>query len=65
MPPEDWWRAKVQMRELVRALKRRKSTIFWDIKRNFWSDDAFPKKLGTSEWPRIRVLNGGNPLSAS
>ena len=40
---EDWWHAKVPVREMARVLKRHKSTIFREIKRNFWSDDAFPK----------------------
>lgn len=26
------------------VLKRHKSTILREIKRNFWADDAFPKK---------------------
>lgn len=30
--------------EMARVLKRHKSTIFREIKRNFWADDAFPKK---------------------
>lgn len=29
---------------MARVLKRHKSTIFREIKRNFWADDAFPKK---------------------
>ena len=33
--PSERWRV---------FLKRRKPTIFREIKRNFWSDDAFPKK---------------------
>lgn len=41
---EDWWLAKVPVAEMARVLKRHKSTIFREIKRNFWSDDAFPKK---------------------
>ncbi len=32
---EDWWRAKVPVAEMARALKHYKSTIFRDIKRNF------------------------------
>lgn len=39
-----WWHAKVPVREMARVLKRHKSTIFREIKRNFWADDAFPKK---------------------
>ena len=41
---ENWWHAKVPVREMARVLKRHKSTIFREIKRNFWADDAFPKK---------------------
>lgn len=41
---EDWWHAKVPVAEIARLLKRHKSTIFREIKRNFWADDAFPKK---------------------
>ena len=41
---EDWRHATVPVAELARVLKRHKSTIFREIKRNFWSDDAFPKK---------------------
>jgi hypothetical protein len=41
---ENWWHAKVPVIEMARVLKRHKSTIFREIKRNFWADDAFPKK---------------------
>ena len=41
---EDWWLAKVPVAEMVRVLKRHKSTIFREIKRNFWADEVFPKK---------------------
>lgn len=41
---EDWWHAKVPVREMARVLNRSKSTIQREIKRNFWADDAFPKK---------------------
>lgn len=41
---EDWWHAKVPVREMARVLNRHKSTIHREIKRNFWADDAFPKK---------------------
>ncbi len=41
---EKWWHAKVPVREMARVLNRHKSTIFREIKRNFWADDAFPKK---------------------
>ena len=40
---ESWWHAKVPVREMARVLKRHKSTVFREIKRNFWADDAFPK----------------------
>ncbi|MEO1016924.1 MAG: helix-turn-helix domain-containing protein [Pseudomonadota bacterium] len=32
------------VREMARVLKRSKSTIHREIKRNFWADDAFIKK---------------------
>ena len=35
---------KVPVREMARILKRHEPTIFRGIKRNFWADDAFPKK---------------------
>ena len=41
---ESWWHAKVSVVEIAHVLKRHKSTIFREIKRNFWADDAFPKK---------------------
>ena len=41
---ESWWHAKVPVREMARVLKRHKSTIFREIKRNFWADDALPRK---------------------
>ena len=41
---EDWWLAKVPITEMARVLKRHKSTIFREIKRNFWADDGFPKR---------------------
>lgn len=41
---EDWWHAKVPVAQMARVLKRHKSTIFREIKRNFWAGDAFPKK---------------------
>ena len=41
---EDMLNAKMPAREMARVLKRHKSTIFREIKRNFWADDAFPKK---------------------
>lgn len=41
---EDWWLAKVRVAEMARVLKRHKSAIFREIRRNFWADSAFPKK---------------------
>ena len=41
---EDWWLAKVPVAEMARVLKRHRSTIFREIKRNFWADDSLPKK---------------------
>jgi IS30 family transposase len=41
---ERWRHAKVPVNEMARVLKRHKSTIFREIKRNFWADDVFPKK---------------------
>ena len=40
---DDWSLAKIPVAEMARVLKRHKSTIFREIKRNFWADDAFPK----------------------
>ncbi len=34
---ETWWHAKVPVREMARVLKRSKSTIHREIKRNFWA----------------------------
>ncbi len=45
---EDGWLAKVPVAEMARVLKRHKSTIFREIKRNFWADDAFAKKYAGS-----------------
>lgn len=41
---EDSWLAKVPVADLARFLKQYKSTIFREIKRNFWTDDAFSKQ---------------------
>ena len=41
---ENGWHAKVPAREMARVLKRHKSTIHREIKRNFWSDDASVSK---------------------
>ena len=35
---------EVPVSEMARALKRHKSTIFREIKRNFWADDAASQK---------------------
>ena len=42
---EDCWHAKVPVYEMARVLKRHKSTIFREIKRNFCADEVFPKLL--------------------
>ncbi len=41
---ENWWHAKVPVAEMARVLKRHKSTIFREIRRNFWADDSLPRK---------------------
>lgn len=41
---ENWWHAKVPVAEMARVLKRHKSTIFREIKCNFWSDNSLPRK---------------------
>ena len=41
---EGWWHAKVPVAEMARVLQRSKSTIHREIKRNFWADDAVPKR---------------------
>ena len=41
---EDCWLAQVPVAEMARVLKRHNSTIFREIKRNFWADVAFPMK---------------------
>ena len=40
---EDWWLAKVPVAEMARGLKRHKSTIFREIKRNFWVMTLCPR----------------------
>lgn len=54
---ESWWHAKVPVREMARVLKRHKSTIFREIKRNFWADDAFPKKYAGYFGPEIQLAS--------
>jgi len=41
---ENWWHAKVPVAEMARVLKGHKSTIFREIKRNFWADVSPPSK---------------------
>jgi IS30 family transposase len=41
---EDWWHAKVPVAEMARQVNRHRATVSREIKRNFWADDAFPKK---------------------
>lgn len=63
---EDWWHAKVPVAEMARVLKRHKSTIFREIKRNFWADAAFPKNTrDTSAWRRISERSDVDLQSAS
>ena len=53
---EDSWLAKVPIAVTARVIKRHKSTVYREIKRNFRSDDAFPKNTpNTSEWPHINA----------
>ena len=42
---ESWWHAKVSVVEIAHVLKRHKSTIFREIKRNFWADDSSSRSL--------------------
>ncbi|MGB7319165.1 MAG: helix-turn-helix domain-containing protein [Planktotalea sp.] len=63
---EDWWLAKVPVVEMARVLKRHKSTVFREIKRNFWADDAFPRSMQvTLAWPRISGRSGVAPCNAN
>lgn len=41
---EDWWHAKVPVREMARVLKRSKSTIHREINRNFRAAESFSEK---------------------
>ena len=53
---EDSWLAKVPIAVTARVKKRHKSTVYREIKRNFRSDDAFPKNTpNTSEWQHINA----------
>lgn len=50
---------------MARVLSRHKFTIFREIKRNFWADDAFLKNmLETLEWLPTNLRNGGDQRSA-
>jgi transposase, IS30 family len=40
---ENWWHAKVPVRDMARVLKRSKATIHREIKRNFFSGECMPK----------------------
>jgi IS30 family transposase len=40
---ERWRHAKVPVDEMARALKRCRSTIFRELKRNYFSDESMPK----------------------
>ena len=41
---EDMLHANVAVREIAAEIGRHVSTVYREIKRNFWADDAFPKK---------------------
>ena len=43
---ERWKHAKVPVDEMARVLKRCRSTIFRELKRNFFSDESMPKHDG-------------------
>lgn len=43
---ERWRHAKVPVDEIARVLKRSRSTIFRELKRNFFSDESMPKHDG-------------------
>lgn len=43
---ERWRHAKVPVDEMARVLKRRRSTIFRELKRNHFSDESMPKHDG-------------------
>lgn len=40
---ERWRHAKVPVDEMARVLKRCRSTIFRELKRNFFADESMPK----------------------
>ena len=62
---ESWWLAKVPVAEMARVLKRHKSTIFREIKRNFWADDSLPKKYSAPSVRRPIALRVMAPLKDS
>ena len=43
---ENWWHAKVPIREMAHVLKHHKSTIFREIKRNGFEDKELPELDG-------------------
>ena len=43
---ERWRHAKVPVDEMARVLKRCRSTIFRELKRNYFSDESMPKYAG-------------------
>jgi len=43
---ERWRHAKVSVNEMARVLKRHRSTIFREQKRNYFFDAALPKVVG-------------------
>ena len=43
---ERWRHAKVPVDEMARVLKRCRSTIFRELKRNHFSDECMPKRDG-------------------
>ena len=41
---EDMLNTKMPVSKIAAEIGRHRSTIHREIKRNFWADDAFPKK---------------------
>ena len=41
---EDMLNTKLPVSKIAAEIGRHRSTIHREIKRNFWADDAFPKK---------------------
>jgi IS30 family transposase len=52
---KSWWHTKEPVRKMARVLKRHKSTILREIKRNAWADDAFPKKYAGGFGNAVRL----------